>query len=93
MCTSSNGQVTSRMGPGEVFGIITFLATGDVGTEEAIVAEDSLECLFVANKTVEMLTALHPEAWLLGHDSIGVWRSLLPIDLRGQCIVIEKWRH
>jgi hypothetical protein len=93
VCTSSNGQVTARTGPGEVFGIITFLATGDVGTEEAIVSEDSLECLFVAKEIVEMLTALHPEAGLLGHDSIGVWWSLLPIDLRGQCIATEKWRH
>jgi hypothetical protein len=86
VCTSSNGQVTARMGPGEVLGITTFLDTGDVGTEEAIVAEDELECLVVARDTVEMLAALHPGA------GARFWRSLAvsaAYRLRGQLVALE----
>ncbi len=86
VCTSENGQVTARMGPGEVMGVTTFLDTGDVGTEEAIVAEDALECLVVARDTVEMLAALHPEA------GARFWRSLAvsaAYRLRGQWVALE----
>ena len=85
-CTSSNGQVTARMGPGEVFGDNTFLDTGDVGVEETIVAEEAVECLVVARDTVEMLAALHPEA------GARFWRSLAvsaACSLRHQYAALE----
>lgn len=85
-CTSANGQVTARMGPGEVFGDSEFLDTGDCGAEATVVAEEATECLVVARETVEMLASLHVEA------GARFWRSLAvsaALRLRGQYVALQ----
>ena len=63
-------QVLVRLGPGEIFGEISFLDTGDAGAGASVVAEGAVECLVVAHDTMEMLASLQPLA------GVRFWRSL-----------------
>ena len=95
-CTSTTGQVTARMGPGEIFGDDTFLDSGDAGAEESVVAEDAVECLGVARETVEMLAALHPEAgarfWrsLAVSEAFRLRRQYAALEARGRAVATAK---
>jgi hypothetical protein len=63
-------QVLVRLGPGEIFGEISFLDTGDAGAGASVVAEGAVECLVVGHDTMEMLASLQPVA------GVRFWRSL-----------------
>jgi hypothetical protein len=62
LCMFANGQVMMRLGPGEIFGEVSFVDTGDGGASNNVIAENSVECLVLARETMEMVAALHPGA-------------------------------
>lgn len=85
--TSDSGQVTARLGAGEVFGELAFLDCGDAGAEAAVVADGVVECLVVARDTVEMMGELHPAA------AARFWRSravAAAFRLRARCLALRS---
>ena len=67
--TCDAGQVTAKLGAGEIFNEYVFLDSGDSGAESVVVAEGTLKCLVVVRDTVEMMGELHPAA------AARFWRS------------------